>query len=188
MVSRAGQPHNIDDKQLVANAQNGDADAFGVLYARHMDTIYRYIFFRVHDQMVAEDLTEETFVRAWENLPKYKVTEHPVTSWLYRIAHNLVVDHTRKQPPITVSAIDILPQQAAEHKAEQAIEMSEEHAELINAMHILSEVEQQIIILRFVEGLSHREVAEITGKTEGSSRVIQCQALARLHEHLSKRL
>jgi RNA polymerase sigma-70 factor (ECF subfamily) len=188
MVSKAGQSHSIDDKQLVANAQSGNADAFGVLYARHMDAIYRYIFFRVHDQHLAEDLTEETFVRAWEYLPNYKVTERPVTSWLYRIAHNLVVDHARKQHPVAASAIDVLSQQAAEHGPEQSVELSEAHADLINAMHILSEVEQEVIILRFVEGLSHREVADITGKTEGSSRVIQYQALAKLQEHLSKRL
>ena len=188
MVSTAGQSHNTEDKQLVVDAQGGDVDAFGILYARHMDAIYRYIFFRVHDQLVAEDLTEEAFVRAWEYLPNYKVTEHPVTSWLYRIAHNLVVDHVRRQHPVATSAIDVLSQQAAEHEPEQAVEISEAHADLINAMHILSEVEQEVIILRFVEGLSHREVAEITGKTEGSSRVIQYQALAKLQEHLSKRL
>src|SRR5688572_18495502 len=86
-----------DDGLLIKRAVEGDAEAFGILYVRYMDAIYRYIFFRIHEEAEAEDLTEEVFIRAWEALPNYQLGQFPFTSWLYRIAHNLVIDHHRKR-------------------------------------------------------------------------------------------
>lgn len=178
---------DLDESALVERAKT-DQKAFGELYERYVKRIYNYIYYRTGNHHDAEDLTARVFQRALQHIGNYVDRGVPFSAWLYRIAHNLVVDHVRRQHPVATSAIDVLSQQAAEHEPEQAVEISEAHADLINAMHILSEVEQEVIILRFVEGLSHREVAEIIGKTEGSSRVIQYQALAKLQEHLSKRL
>ena len=87
---------------LVARAIRGDAEAFGDLYAEYLDAIYRYVLLRVGDEASAEDLTEEVFVRAWEALPRYKAHKYPFSSWLYRIAHNLVVDAYRKHQSLSM--------------------------------------------------------------------------------------
>ncbi|MFQ5923219.1 MAG: sigma-70 family RNA polymerase sigma factor, partial [Anaerolineales bacterium] len=97
MASRSDASHADDESVLVSRAVAGEAHAFGRLYESHMDAIYRYIYFRVGEPAQAEDMTEEVFVKAWEALPNYRPTEHPFTSWLYRIAHNLVVDHYRRK-------------------------------------------------------------------------------------------
>src|ERR1043165_3026034 len=86
-----------EDAALIKQAVDGDSEAFGVLYVRYMDAIFRYIYYRVGQDIEAEDLTEEVFIRAWEALPSYQIGQFPFTSWLYRIAHNLVIDHPRKR-------------------------------------------------------------------------------------------
>lgn len=175
-----------DERTLIARAVDGDGDAFGVLYARHMDAIYRYIVMRIGDTIQAEDLTEEVFVRAWEALPRYRPRQHPFTSWLYRIAHNLVVDTYRKREPLAVPRSDLEVQQASGSSPESLVERMQDLSSLSAAVQQLDDEEQQVILLRFVDNLSHREVGQIIGKSEGASRVVQHRALARLHELLSE--
>src|SRR5262245_5458045 len=91
-------PHSsYDEVALVEYAVAGDADAFGALYLRHLNAIYRYVYFRVGNAADAEDLTEQVFLKAWEALPSYNQRGHRFTSWLYRNAHNMVIDHHRHQ-------------------------------------------------------------------------------------------
>src|SRR5437870_5432603 len=107
MVSHTGNLNGHDEGKLVRLAVDGDSEAFGALYVRHMDVIYRYIYFRISDEVEAEDLTEEVFIRAWEALPSYKPGEFPFTSWLYRIAHNLIIDYHRKRKPQILPDLEI---------------------------------------------------------------------------------
>lgn len=180
--------HQADERALVSRARQGDADAFGILYTRHLDAIYRYIYYRVGETALAEDLTEDVFVRAWEALPKFKLgKKRPFASWLYRIAHNLVVDTHRKREPDVLPPAKLEAWQSGEEWPEQAVIGQQASAELAWAIQQLGENDQQVIILRFVEGLSHRQVAEITGNSEGASRVAQHRALAKLHDLLADR-
>jgi RNA polymerase sigma-70 factor (ECF subfamily) len=130
---------------------------------------------------LAEDLTEEAFVRAWTALPKYEPQGYRFTSWLYRIARNLVVDHYRKQPNRTTEddvGMENLPD--PQMLPEDQLADHQDYESLANAIKQLGDDEQQVIVLRFMEGLSHREVAEVIGKSEGASRVIQHRALEAL--------
>jgi RNA polymerase sigma-70 factor (ECF subfamily) len=172
---------------LVEHAIAGDVDAFGELYQRHLDAIYRYVYFRVGDADDAEDLTEQVFLKAWEALPGYKQCGNPFTSWLYRIAHNVTVDHHRRWKP--VASTPLLEEGAWQSKEpavlRQIIE-AEEAATLSRAIRRLSEDQQQVIVLRFVEGLSHAEVANMLNKSESACRVIQHRALAALNQLLTE--
>ncbi len=85
-----------DDQALVARAQGGETDAFAQLYDRHVDAIYRYVLLRVPTQEQAEDITEDVFLRAWQNLGQFR-PERPILHWLYRIAHNRTVDEHRRK-------------------------------------------------------------------------------------------
>ncbi len=169
------------EQTLVSQAIDGDADAFGVLYTRHLDAIYRYVYFRVADEALAEELTGEVFVRAWTGLPNYQSRGHRFSSWLYRIAQNLLVDHYRRESSraeIDEMGLDAI--QSEETLPENQVIDRQELFSLAEAIRNLSQDEQQVIVLRFIEGLSHREVAEAIGKSEGASRVIQHRALENL--------
>ena len=175
-----------EEKNLVERAKNGDVDAFGVLYKLHLDEIYRYIFFRVSNDRDAEDLTEQVFLNVWEALPEFEYQGKPFTSWVYRIAHNIVIDYYRsnnKKPvPIEELHSDKL---ITDHPTTlQKVIENEEYQMLANAISKLTDEQQQVIILRFIEGFSHREVAEVLDKNEGACRMIQFRALKALKESL----
>lgn len=183
--SNMDRPNSQDDSSLIKQAIDGDSEAFGVLYVRHMDAIYRYIFYRVGQEVDAEDLTEEVFIRAWEALPNYQIGQFPFTSWLYRIAHNLVIDHHRKRKPDPMPDLEIHHSGSGRSNEDQLLQKLDS-VMLVEALRHLDQEEQQVLLLRFVEGLSHREVADAIGKSEGASRIIQHRALATLQRYLSK--
>lgn len=171
---------------LVERAAAGVADAFGELYQLYLDAIYRYVYYRTGDTKDAEDLTEQVFLRAWEAFPGYRRRGNPFTSWLYRIAHNLVVDHHRRQKPIVLAPSPEEESWVSEEPTslEQIIE-AEEAAALAAAIVQLPEEQQQVIVLRFIEGRKHAEIARIIGKSEGACRIIQHRALTALNRLLS---
>ena len=181
MFSRQQQSASFDNEEdLVRRAIQGDSDAFGVLYTTHLKPIYRYIYYRVGDILEAEDLTEDVFIKAWEALPGYQIKAHPFKSWLYRIAHNLIVDFHRKKRPISMAEPEVYNNSSHLPSIEKAVETWENAETLAEAVKSLNPEQQQVILLRFVEGLSHQEVGVIIGKSEASSRVIQHRALAAL--------
>jgi RNA polymerase sigma-70 factor (ECF subfamily) len=173
------------ERALLKASIEGNAEAFEALYLQYMEKIYRYLFFRVGDQAQAEDMTEEVFIRAWEALPKYELGKHPFSSWLYRIAHNLLVDHYRRRNPTTISTEDLARFSDPNQLPERIIGRQQENEALAKAIMQLDEMEQQVLLLRFVEGLSHREIGSIIGKSATASRVIQHRALKALRLILS---
>ena len=178
-----------DENKLVNRSIKGDANAFGILYSRYMHSIYRYIYFRVGDEMEAEDMTEDVFVRAWKALPRYQFGKYPFTSWIYRIAHNLVVDGYRREPlPATVDAIEMVLLPDREPLPEELLMQEDDSVTLAQAIRKLSQEEQQVIVLRFIQGLTHTQVGKIIGKTKGASRVIQHRGLRSLNKNLNSRL
>lgn len=177
MTQMAGTP----PKNLVERAVDGDKGAFGMLYERHLDAIYRYVYFRVGSPSEAEDLTEDAFVRAWEAIGNFEYGgEGSFQSWLYRIAHNIVIDHYRKRQPQNWSSEQLALEEAPTPRVEDVAHHNRDIVRLAKAIKELDDTEQQVIVLRFIEGLSHGEVSEIIGKSEGASRVIQHRALANL--------
>lgn len=185
MTSAQRKLDGHDELSLIRLAKQGDSEAFGVLYIRHMDAIYRYIYFRISDEVEAEDLTEEVFIRAWEALPNYQPVEFPFTSWLYRIAHNIVVDYHRRRKPELLPDLE-LHVLGRTPSSEDDVIQRHFSASLVDAIQTLDDEEQQVLVLRFVEGLSHREVSKAIGKTEGASRIIQHRALTALQKIMSK--
>lgn len=185
MTDRQHRPGAQTQRQLINSAINGDAKAFGELYKEYVDAIYRYIYFRVGSEVEAEDLTDEVFVRAWEALPEFRPSaSYSFSAWLYRIAHNLVVDSYRRRSPVTFSRDEMDQNKTRLPSVEEEAQTRHEVANLVKAVQHLNDLEQDVIVLRFVEGLSHREVAQVIGKSESASRVIQHRALAALRKIL----
>jgi RNA polymerase sigma-70 factor (ECF subfamily) len=173
---------------LVELAVAGDFDSFAALYSLHLDEIFRYIYFRIGDRQDAEDMTEQVFLKAWEALPNYKSIGCRFINWLYRISHNIVVDHHRSHRNIIaeddISSEANLPDQAQGNILDKVI-LDEESATLARAIGKLPQDYQQVIILRFVEGLGHSQIAQILDRSEVACRGIQHRALSLLNKILT---
>ncbi len=168
------------EKQLVQRAIKHDHEAFAQLYDRFVDKIYKYIYYKVGSKTEAEDLTGQVFLKAWEAIGKYQWTERPFAAWLYRIAHNLIVDYFRTKRD-AASLDDIA---AGEHPGadlEDIVDARLTADTLKAALKHLTHDQQQVIVLRFLQGYNTSEVAEIMGKQPGAVRTLQHRALAGLN-------
>ena len=177
----AGNLSDSDDNHLLTLATQGDKRAFGVLYERYLDEIYRYVFYRVGDEHEAEDITANAFIRTWEHLPKMGRTGAGIRgfrNWLYRVAKNLIIDfyRTRETVPLPDGY------HRDEDPVEGAVERNAQAGRLAEAIMQLKPEYQQIIILRFINQLSHKACAEIMTLSDGQSRVLQYRALRKLRE------
>jgi RNA polymerase sigma-70 factor (ECF subfamily) len=171
------------EAKLVELAVDGDVEAFGSLYEKFIDSIFRYVFFRVGDYAESQDITETVFIKAWEALPLYQHNGTPFSSWLYRIAHNAVIDFHRKRSKNDIlldPQIDWVEFEEPHPGPLAQIIAEEERTILVKAISTLPDEHQQILILRFVEGLTHKEIAQLLGKNDGACRMIQHRALEAL--------
>ncbi|GAB4432245.1 MAG: hypothetical protein OHK0015_19570 [Chloroflexi bacterium OHK40] len=177
-------PGDGPDSELIARAQAYEAEAVSELYRRYADLIYRYIYYRVGDPTVAEDLLADVFLRALEGLPEYRERGRPFEAWLYSIAHNKVVDHFRRQRVRRSSPLH--EGLAAEPGAEPQQQALQREAQRLawGAVARLTDDQQQVVTLRFIAGYSIAEVAEQLGKTEGAIKALQSRALAALRKLL----
>ena len=175
------------ERALIRSSKDGDQDAFEALYLHYLERIFRYIYFRIGDEAQSEDMTEEVFVRAWEALPKYRIGESRFACWLYTIAHNLIVDEYRRYNPVPISSEDLAHLPDSKDLPESVVGKKQEFEILANSIMDLDDLYQQVLILRFVEGLSHREIAAIIGTSQVASRVIQHRALKALRTLLLRR-
>ena len=170
---------------LVDRAISGDADAFGRLYDMHVDRVYRHVYYRVGNTADAEDLTQQAFIKAWEAIGRYKKMASPFLAWLMRISHNLVTDFYRSTKTKTYLDFDMVDSNA-DSNPEYAAETSLNKQQIRRAVLQLPDDQQQVILMRFIEGFSYQEIAASIGKSEGAVRVIQHRALARLRKILEK--
>ena len=168
------------EQALVQASQSGDADAFARLYDAYLARVYRYVYFRVSDKQVAEDIASDVFLRAWENLKRYRIGSSPFIAWLYRIAHNAVIDYHRKKKPETLLQAVAVENMAAADKMEDRLELKLESEQLRRSLHHLTDEQQQVIILKFIGGLSTQEIARQMGKRQGAVRALQMRALQTL--------
>src|SRR5581483_4087501 len=151
-----------DERELVLRAIERDAEAFAELYDRHVVRVYRHIFYLVNDAREAEDLTAQTFLKAWEAIDRYKERGAPIVAWLLRIAHNLTVSYLRSKRDhgaLEETFID----QKLHRNPEDALEQSTDEDSVRRAILRLRDEQRQVIILRFVEELDYREVAAVIG-------------------------
>ncbi len=170
---------------LLERAVKGDKQAYGTLYEIYMDEIYRYFYYRLGHVQDAEDMTERTFLKVWKSLDGFELGRASFRTWLYRVAHNLLVDHYRTYKPT-----DPLPDRPLADGGdgpEGRVASSELSAELLAGLRQLKPDYQQILTLRFVNDLSHSEAAQIMDRSKGAVRVLQHRALEALRQVLEER-
>lgn len=173
-----------DDEQIIKKVKNGDAEAFGVLYEQYSEMIFRYIYSHLENRLDAEDLTEEIFIRAWRALPKYDERGLPFSAFLFRIARNSLIDYYRQKKP--QQSIDDIEIQSTQAGPEDMAETNFENMELRNTIAQLREDYRNVVIFRFLTGLSPEETAEIMQRSVGAVRVLQHRALAMLKDLLER--
>ena len=178
-----------EDALLARRAGAGEAEAFGALYDRYVDQVYRYVFYRVRNEAEAEDVTSDVFMRALRAIPKYEPRQ-AFLAWLYRIARNAVIDRGRRQQARPqVSFEDAL----AHPMGDRTIDPNEgllagSDASVVRAaMHKLTPLQQEVIVLRYVEGLDTKTISKITGKRDGTIRGIEFRALKELRTLIPSR-
>src|SRR5437868_8703000 len=173
-------------RELVARGQQGDRDALEELYLIHFDRIYSYLHVSVGNRHDAEDLTTQTFLKMLESIGKFRWGAAPFSAWLFRIAHNLAMDHFRAsrrwQPEEEVPEPEADESTSAEAGALDAIGRKS----MLELIDDLSGEQQQVLTLKLVFGFSNGEAATILGKTEGAVKSLQHRALVTLHKKLEK--
>jgi RNA polymerase sigma-70 factor, ECF subfamily len=177
-----------NERQLVLQAQDGNSEAFGQLYDAYMERIYRFVYFRVEDQQTAEDITSQVFLKAWSNLDRFSFSRTPYLAWLYTIAHNAVIDHYRTRK-VTTALDDVqLAQQDHAEAVENDIDLSSEMKSIKEALAMLTDEQQKVLTLKFIEGMSNHEIARHLGKREGAIRALQMRGLQALAKQLEEKM
>ncbi len=173
---------------LLKRARQWDEDALAHIYDTFAPAIYRYIYRRTGHQNTAEEITAETFHRFLVALKRGGGPTEHLSAWLYRVAHNLIVDFYRRQPPQEPASLDELEEMPAEPESGVArVERQMEVAQARAALRQLTPLQQQIITLRYLEDLSHEEIARVVERTEGAVKALQHRALDNLRRILEGR-
>ncbi len=183
--ARADAPDRV--RRLVERGQQGDRDALEELYLLYFDRIYSYLHMSVGNRHDAEDLTTQTFLRMLESIGKFKFQAAPFSAWLFRIAHNLAMDHFRAarrwQPEEDVPE----PPGSEEPSAEEAALQAIGRKTMLELIETLSPEQQQVLTLKFVFNFGNNEVATVLDKTPGAVKSLQHRALVSLQKQLTDR-
>ena len=179
-------PPLLEEARLVEEAKSGSPEAFAKLYDAYIERVSRYVYFRVSEAIDTEDLVSQVFLKAWENLDRYKVGSSPFIAWLYTIARNLVIDHYRTKKAA-------LPLEEAITFASD-MEMPDEEAQtrfdlqaMRDALQFLTSDQQQALILKYIAGLPNDSIAKIMNKQEGTIRGLQMRALQTLAKYMKEK-
>jgi RNA polymerase sigma-70 factor, ECF subfamily len=173
-------------RDLVERAQRGQRDALEELYLLHFDRIYSYLHLSVGNRHDAEDLTTQTFLRMLEAIGRFRWREVPFSAWLFRIAHNLAMDHFRATRRVQSEEHVPEPPGSEESSAEDQAFDSLGRAGMLELIERLSPEQRQVLTLKFLYGFANGEVAAILGKTEGAVKSLQHRALGSLQKHLAR--
>ena len=184
-AAEPGKTSNAHVRKLVERGQQGDREALEELYLLHFDRIYSYLHMSVGNRHDAEDLTTQTFMKMLESIKRFRWQSAPFSAWLFRIAHNLAMDHFRAsrrwQPEEEVPE----PVGESEPSAEAAAFQSIGRQSMLELIEGLSQEQKQVLTLKFVFNLPNGEVATILGKTEGAIKSLQHRALVSLQKQIA---
>ncbi len=183
MLDEAVDLRKQEERELVERAIQRDTDAFGKLYDMHIARVYRHVYYMVGNAAEAEDLAAQAFLQAWTAIERYQIRGAPFVSWVMRIAHNLGVSHLRSRKP-GAELPETLVDQSRDGNPEDVLQRQAEGDRVRRAILQLRDEHRRVIILRFVQDLDYREVAEIVGKSVPAVRVIQHRALNALRKQM----
>ena len=183
-MSKEPNDNEQEIEALVKLAQKGDKEAFSKIYDTFIDPIYRYIYYRVNS-VESEDLIEIVFIKVWENINHYKPKKRSFSAWIFRIAHNLIVDHYRANKDRNFDELTPnLPDQNRQHNPIKNTQNVLDNNLLKRAIGSIKQEYREVLIYKFINELSNKEIAEALNKSEGSLRILQFRALKALKKTL----
>ena len=164
-----------EEELLVYRAQQADTAAWDEIFQRNYDHIYSFVFCRTGDRTTAEDITAEVFLEAWRGIRRFKYRGTPLLAWLYRIAHNSVADHLRKRGRSRTQPLpeDSLQVAGSEDEAEKVALWQS----VATAMKRLTLEQQQVLVIRFIQGMSLSETGALLGRNENAIKALEFRAL-----------
>ena len=181
---RRSNLQEADDSELIACAARGDREAFGALYERYVFRVFRHVYYLTSDPHTAEDLTAQTFLNALEAIPRYQMRGVPFLAWLLRIAYNLTVNHRKVRRNGTTQLPEGLEIEGTTYSPEASCEAKADGERVWEGVRRLRDDQRQVIVMRFIDGLSYPDIARVLGKSIGAVRVIQYRALCALRRKL----
>lgn len=173
------------EKELIERAKNNDKKAFLKIYDKYFQKIYDYAYYRTMNITEAEEITSQTFLKAIENIKSFEYRNISISVWLYKIASNTIIDLYRKNKD-TVVYNELQHRDDVEKSPEYIIEKKAEHKKLIDYIKVLPSNQQQAVILRYIQGMSYKDIAAVMGKTEGAVKQLLHRALTSLRERMMK--
>ncbi len=176
------QKYNL--KALMKNAKNGDTEAFGVIYSEYFTPIFRYVYFRVKNKEIAEDLVQTIFMKTLQSVGNFEDRDKEPLSYFFTIARNTIFDYWKKKKDVLIgdmeSDISSIPDES--ETALSALRKNDTSIALRCAVSKLPDEQQEIITLKFINDLSNREISRILGKKEDAIRQLQCRAIRNLKD------
>ena len=183
------EAEHLETWALVRAVQDGDGEAFGKLYDRYVDQVFRFIFYRVNDRALAEDFTSETFLRALRRISTINYQGRDIGAWFMTIARNIVFDHTKSARfRLEMTTGELVETGDAVASPEAAVLAHLTNTRLLSAVNELGEEQRECIVLRFLHGLSVAETAAVMGKNDGAIKALQHRAVKRLASMLADEL
>ena len=185
------EPEFLDEQHsetwaLVRRAQEGDGDAFGQLYDRYVDTVFRFVYFRVNDRALAEDFTSETFLRALRRISTISYQGRDIGAWFITIARNIILDYMKSaRHRLEITTSDTLEGNDREQSTEEAVLGSLASEHLLAAVKQLGDEQRECVMLRFIQGFSVSETAAVMGKNDCAIKALQHRAVRKLAELVS---
>ena len=183
---KSGRETTDNVRRLVERAQQGDREALEELYLSNFDRIYSYLHMSVGNKHDAEDLTTQTFLKMLESIKRFRWQSAPFSAWLFRIAHNLAMDHFRARRRWQPEAEVPEPPGSEEPSAEVEAMQSIGRESMLELIEKLSPEQQQVLTLKFVFNFQNADVATILEKTEGAIKSLQHRALVSLQKQLAQ--
>ena len=174
-----------DEESLVRRAKEHDEAALTQLYEENFDKIYRYIVLKIGDRTEAEDMTQQVFLKAFKSISGYKLKGSPFSSWLFRIAHNQMVDYWRKKSKRATVPLDETFIGSSNSNPSSEAERKMDIENLVAATKQLTGLQREVVSLRFAGGLSVAQVASSMGKSEGAIKALQHSAVVSLRKMLA---
>ena len=188
-VDQAVDETHVETWRLVGLAQAGDGDAFGQLYDRYVDTVFRFIYYRVNDRALAEDFTSETFLRALRRIGTISYQGRDIGAWFITIARNIVLDHLKSaRHRLETTTGETIEGREQAQSTEAAVLDTLQSERLMEAVQQLGDEQRECVMLRFVHGMSVSETAQIMGKNDGAIKALQHRAVRKLADLVGSEL
>jgi RNA polymerase sigma-70 factor (ECF subfamily) len=184
MIDHIQDLPTYEDASLIKEAKEGDVEAFGELYERYSESMFRFVYSQTSNRLDAEDLTADVFLRAWKSLPRYQERGFSFSAYLFRIARNVLIDNRRKRKPVDVVTEDEIMNFPDTISSDPSALLSTkmQHRELVGILDQLREDYRTVLVLRFLNELSPEETSQVMGRSVGAVRVLQHRALTSLRK------